>query len=238
MNNLEPKATYKDQQIKNISEVIPISRRSKLAEICCANENPEDELLKYETFFLNKNNQIAAYFETDKPVYIEHLNKDNENEEEPYKLVRIEEDDSQILLNSYDNIEFGIEDGTFTVEKNGLWGFIDGEGNKIIKPQYNRCCSFQSGLACVKKGDLCGVIDKKNKKVIPFKYYYCHDFYEGNAVVVNYKWSMELINTKDESLYKAFNFSKVYNPGNGSILVEDKAKKKFEILKIQRLTEE
>lgn len=60
MNNLEPKATYKDQQIKNISEVIPISRRSKLAEICCANENPEDELLKYETFFLNKNNQIAA----------------------------------------------------------------------------------------------------------------------------------------------------------------------------------
>lgn len=88
------------------------------------------------------------------------------------------------------------------------------------------------------KGDLWGVIDKKNKKVIPFKYYYCHDFYEGNAVVVNDKWSMELINTKDESLYKAFNFSKVYNLGNGSILVEDKAKKKFEILKIQRLTEE
>lgn len=209
MNNVEPKATYKDLQITNISEVIPISGLNKLAEICCAHENAEGELLKYETFFLNKDNQIVAYFETDKPVYIEHLNKDNENlfvlnyfneqDKEPYKLVRTEEDGTQTLLNSYDNIEFGIEDGTFTVEKNGLWGFIDGDGNEIIKPQYNRCCSFQSGLACVKKGDLWGVIDKKNKNVISFKYHYCHDFYEGYAVVVNDKWSMELINTKEKS---------------------------------------
>lgn len=98
---------------------------------------------------------------------------------------------------------------------------------------------FVSIRSCLReKGDLWGVIDKKNKNVISFKYHYCHDFYEGYAVVVNDKWSMELINTKDESLYKTFRFSKIYNLGNGSILVEDKAKKKFEIINVKEIQKE
>ncbi len=139
MNNTETKAAYKNLQITNIHEVIPISENYELAEICCAHENADGELLKLETFFLNKNNQIVAYFETKKPVFIKHLNNNCENlfalnyfikkYREPYKLIRIEEDGTQTLLNEYENIEFEIEDNTFAVEKNNLWEFIDVEGN-------------------------------------------------------------------------------------------------------------
>lgn len=186
---------------------------------------------------------MVARFEGKTHFWVEHLNKDCEalfavnyfdtKDKNKFDIVKINQDGTHNVLNSYDEIELGIEDGCFAVKKNGLWGFIDGEGIEIIAPQYDNYCAFYSGLACVLKSDKWGFIDKQNNTVIPFNYSNCKEFYGGYAVATCPDGSKEVINTKGIVVYKTPKDVNVFNLGNNTILVESKVTTKFEMLKIE-----
>ena len=61
-------------------------------------------------------------------------------------------------------------EGLAAVQRNGLWGYIDKNGNEVIPCQYEDINTFDNSLAVVKKGNLYGCIDKKGNEVIPFEY--------------------------------------------------------------------
>lgn len=238
MKKINKNKTVKTLQITGVEYVTPICEWNYLAEISCSHTKGKQKI--YELYYLNKNNEIVAHFRHNVPFAAEQLHKDNErlfavsiaSEKYPHRIYRIEKNGTKKLLNMYNNMEFGIEDGCFAVQKGGLWGFIDADGNEIIKPQYEKYQSFKNGYACVKKDRKWGVIDKQNNVVVPFNYHYCKDFQAGISIVVNKNWSKDAINTEGKTLYSAFRFSQIFNLGNGSILVEDKANNKYDIINI------
>ena len=83
---------------------------------------------------------------------------------------------------SYDQAST-FSDGMAKVNRNGLWGFINENGDEIIPCKYLSASDFKEGLAAVSIGDLTitenfsfpknqkyGVINKEGKVVIPFEF--------------------------------------------------------------------
>ena len=83
---------------------------------------------------------------------------------------------------SYDQAST-FSDGMAKVNRNGLWGFINQNGDEIIPCRYLSALDFKEGLAAVSIGDLIitenfsfpnnekyGVINKEGKVVIPFEF--------------------------------------------------------------------
>ena len=74
-------------------------------------------------------------------------------------------------LSQYDKL-FGFSDGIARVEKGetiveGIKeGFIDKEGNEIVKPEYDNAHDFSEGLAAVVKDLKWGFIDKTGNETI------------------------------------------------------------------------
>lgn len=164
-------------KFKNIESVFPISEYTNIAEINCHHENLKKREHLHETFFIDKNCNIIAKFKNIEPFYVEPLSKNrndvfvsNKIELNHNTIVKMENSENYAIINSYENMEYGIEDGTFAVKKDGLWGYINEEGIEIIKPQYDDYCSFFCGVAAVRKNGKWGFINKQNDIVIPFEY--------------------------------------------------------------------
>jgi WG containing repeat len=85
----------------------------------------------------------------------------------------------------YDNVH-DFHDGKAAVEIAGKYGFIDRDGNLIIKPQYSYARPFREGLAVVeietKLGRKNGAIDFLGQWVIPPKNGLLRDFENGKAI--------------------------------------------------------
>ena len=76
----------------------------------------------------------------------------------------------QIIDENYDAIDKATSDKIYAFKKDGKWGFIDDDGEVVIKPEYEEAKSFSNGLAAVCKNSKWGFIDKNNKMVIKNKY--------------------------------------------------------------------
>lgn len=62
---------------------------------------------------------------------------------------------------------YAFSEGLAAIEaSNKLWGFIDGTGKLVIKPQFNSAESFSDGVACVLTDTGYGFIDKTGRFVI------------------------------------------------------------------------
>ena len=160
----------KKMNIKNIQIVHPISEYNSLAQVECVHENLKTGYRKREIFFIDKNNQIVAFFENTEVFRVEQLVSNNKSlfdvtiyfdDHEKHQIIRIE-NGKQKLLNTYDDVEHGEEDGTFAVQKDGLWGFIDIERNETIVPQYESYDSFNEGIAIVRKNKTINLISHTN----------------------------------------------------------------------------
>jgi hypothetical protein len=98
------------------------------------------------------------------------------------------------LLVEYQFTEVGdFSEGLASVCQEGAWGFIDREGNWVIKPKYDTDTQheyqFKDGLALIRYKGLWGFIDKTGKQVVPAVYDKVEEFSEGLAAVeVNGKW--------------------------------------------------
>ncbi len=67
------------------------------------------------------------------------------------------------------SIEDDISDGYIRVRKNGLYGYLDINGNERIAPKYDRAGLFKNGLAKVQKADGSWVLIDKNDTEIYFE---------------------------------------------------------------------
>jgi hypothetical protein len=225
--------------LKNIQIVFPISEANSLAQVECVHEDLKTGYRKYEIFFIDRNNQIVAVFENAESFSVEQLVNNKHlfdvmidfDDHEKHQIIRIE-NGKQILLNTYDDVEHGEEDGTFAVQKEGLWGFIDTDGNEIITPQYEDYDSFNDGIAIVRKNRKRGYINKLGQNITPLKYWHCHYFYGGIAVAENFDHTSEVIDKSGKVLLKGKPYREIFNLGNGSVLVERK-KQGYEIVKIK-----
>ena len=76
------------------------------------------------------------------------------------------------ILPNPDNYEVhrGFRDNYAPVRKMDLWGFVDIQGNYIVKPVYEKADRFMNGLAPVKKSGRCGYINTQGEEVIPLTY--------------------------------------------------------------------
>ena len=225
--------------IKNIQIVHPISEANSLAQVECVHEDLKTGYRKHEIFFIDRNNQIVTVFENAESFSVEQLVNNKHlfdvmidfDDHEKHQIIRIE-NGKQILLNTYDDVEHGEEDGTFAVQKEGLWGFIDTNGDEIIAPQYEKYKSFSNGIAIVRKNRKWGYINKLGQNITPLKYWHCHYFYEGIAVAENFDHTSEVIDKSGIVLLKSKPFRDIFNIGNGSVLVE-REKQGYEIVKIK-----
>lgn len=69
------------------------------------------------------------------------------------------------------------------VKFNGKWGFINLMNEGVIKPSWDRACTFRCGFALVEIDGKWGYIDSKGKSVCEPKYDAASDFVNGIAVV-------------------------------------------------------
>lgn len=164
-------------KFKNIQTVYPINQYNSLAEVFCTHEDLKHNTRKYEVFYINKSGEIVAYFENKTPFWVEPLHNNRSDlfvinwleEKRRCNIVQVKCGVYK-LLNTYEDIEYGIEDGCFAVKKDGLWGFINEEAEEVIPCEYEDYSSFAFGLAAVCKNSKCGFINKQNEVVIPFIY--------------------------------------------------------------------
>lgn len=103
------------------------------------------------------------------------------------KLIYIDKTGKEIGVNIF------IEDLS-KIEKKGLFGFVDKNGNEIIAPQFNGASDFNNGVAKVKKSNKFGYIDKSGNIVVPIKYEYVSEFEGDVAIFVQWDKRYSLVN--------------------------------------------
>ena len=216
---------------------------SNIIIIDCIHEHIKDESgYRYEIFVLNKNNELIAHFESHNCIEVSDLDKecnlftfeDTETETDQLQLYRIEKDNTCTYLNTYEDIEEGIEDGYFAVKRNGLYGFINANGDEVIEPQYDMRSFFQDGYALVRKNKKWGLIDKQNNIIIPFKYTIRNFPAGGYVVMKNSDLTTDVYNLNGEIVYQAKSTIKdVFNLGNGTLLIKNQDTKEYEFIKLE-----
>lgn len=77
----------------------------------------------------------------------------------------------------------GEQDELIPFRKQGLYGYVNAEGQVVIEPQFEYAAAFSEGLARAYKNRLSGYIDKRGEWVIPPRFEYANDFSEGLAGV-------------------------------------------------------
>lgn len=220
-------------------------RFSNIIIIDCNHEDIYKNEFRHEIFVLSKNNEQIAHFESNHSIRVADLDEscnlftfeDFETETDQLQLYRIEKDNSYTYLNTYEDIEEGIEDGYFAVKRNGLYGFINANGDEVIKPQYEEYRSFSDGYAIVRKNKKWGLIDKQNNIIIPFKYSIWNFPAGGYVVMENYNhacnYTTDIYNLNGEIVYQVPNaYRDVYNLGNGTLLVRNQSTDEFEFVNL------
>ena len=72
----------------------------------------------------------------------------------------------------------------YPIRENGLWGFMDEQGEEMVDIKYEWVGTFNEGLAVVQKGSLYGYIDKMGNIRIPIAYQEAESFRDGYAIVM------------------------------------------------------
>ena len=147
-----------------------------------------NDLAGFEDF-----SELCGYVNLDGQVVIEPT-YDDVNEFNEYGTAMVEDTDGKMWLIDtkgnkvtdvgYDEMSRFVNDGLIKVEKDGLFGYIDYNGNVVVEPQYKDAKDFSDGLAAVMKDKLYGYIDTKGNLVIDYKYLLAQDFNSGLAHVI------------------------------------------------------
>lgn len=93
----------------------------------------------------------------------------------------------------YEDIKLFIEDNSLAAVKiNGKWGYIDKDGNQIIKPQFDDARSFSNGLAAIMKNGYWGYSNIAGDIVIDTIFQDAREFNSSGNVLVKQEnvWHM------------------------------------------------
>ncbi len=97
------------------------------------------------------------------------------------------------------------------IEKDGLCGVGDTEGNIVIPCEYNRIINCDGDLFLVSKNNKFGYIDKNNKTIIPISFGRASEFKDGFAIATKGA-KTSVINTKGETVAKDCDRYLIYSP--------------------------
>lgn len=78
--------------------------------------------------------------------------------------------DGENFVGSYEDADIITDDEMIAVCVDGLWGYVNLQGEVLLEPQFAMVKSFCNGLAAVYDGDYCGFIDITADIVIPCQY--------------------------------------------------------------------
>lgn len=71
----------------------------------------------------------------------------------------------------------------YPIYEDGLWGYINSKGEKIIEPRFYSASEFSEGLASVRSNGTYGYINLKGEFVIPERFDIAYHFFDGQAPV-------------------------------------------------------
>lgn len=122
----------------------------------------------------------------------------------------------------YDLI-FPFSEGLAAVRQDGLFGYVDENGNEVIKPEWKEAGYFSEGIAIVKNSDGYGGIDKTGKVVIKCHYDYIRSFQHGVAAAFYQDDYWGLLNKKGEELTtEKYSHIGGFHDGRASVLTLDR----------------
>ncbi len=78
--------------------------------------------------------------------------------------------DGENFVGSYEDADIITDDEMIAVCVDGLWGYVNLQGEVLLEPQFAMAKSFCNGLAAVYDGDYWGFIDITADIVIPCQY--------------------------------------------------------------------
>ena len=110
--------------------------------------------------------------------------------------------------------------GLVIVKNAGLYGFINLQGEEIVKTQYNDVVNFRNGFARVRKGDLYGFINLQGEEIVKTQYEDA-DFFDNGFSQVKKDGLWGLINTKGEEIVKPQYDEKFYIYGSFAQVKKD-----------------
>ncbi len=92
----------------------------------------------------------------------------------------------------YENARLFIDGTAAAVQQNGKWGFVNINGEIVIKPEYEDARSFNNGFAAVKRDGKWGFIDTQNNMIIEPTFEDARDFNSlGKCYVLkDEKWNL------------------------------------------------
>lgn len=112
--------------------------------------------------------------------------------EESGNYYLIDSTGKKVCKTAFESAKLFNSDGYAAVRIDGKWGFINENGEVVIKPEYIDANSFSNGLAAVKMTKGWGYIDVNNKKVITAGFDAVCDFNEQGKTFVKTddKWQL------------------------------------------------
>ncbi len=174
-------------KITRFNHVREIQYGKGLINIFCYPEHYKTDLWN-EYYFLNRNHELVMHFSGTSVFSAKQLSSKSENilvrkdvgeEKDRIQIIQVSDTrPTHKVLHEVEGIDVEIfwdsheddNDSSFAIQKNGKWGFIDYNGEEIIKPQYVDYCPFNNEIACVCKNGKWGYINKQNEIIIPFNY--------------------------------------------------------------------
>lgn len=120
--------------------------------------------------------------------------------EEDGKYHLYDENFSQIGDFECDAVDRVTEDGIIAFEKKGKWGFVDTQGEILLKPTYDEAKSFSNGLAAVKENGNWGFVDTDFECVIVCQYADAYYFNENGYCVIMKNQYQETDETQEENV--------------------------------------
>ena len=160
---------FKDGRIQYVE---PFSKYQNLAQLIFLKEAPKYDVWEKTSYFLNKEGEIKFKLKF-KHGNIEQLSKYRDDifvfenikdDEHIVQLIQVIDKENKIL-HEFDWIEYGEEERTFAVEKDGKYGFIDINGNLFIDCKYDDYMSFDRQIARVQHNNKWYAINKKEEMI-------------------------------------------------------------------------
>ncbi|MCH5302957.1 MAG: WG repeat-containing protein [Prevotella sp.] len=133
-----------------------------------------------------------------------------------------------VIAQNYNTIKVQFEDiydfseGLALIKQNGKYGYIDKNGNIVIRPQFDEAYDFSDGLARIVSNGKHGYINKNGTIVINPQYDKIDDFSEGLALIKQ-KEKCGYIDKSGNVVIKP-QFDEAYDFSDGLALIKQKKK--------------
>lgn len=127
---------------------------------------------------------------TNKNNYVSNSERLFASEGTGYKM--LDSSGNTVSDDLYENARLFIDGTAAAVQQNGKWGFVNINGEIVIKPEYEDARSFNNGFAAVKRDGKWGFIDTQNNMIIEPTFEDARDFNSlGKCYVLkDEKWNL------------------------------------------------